>query len=54
MTVRQLLNNLDSYEMSEWMVYYKIKNEKKQESPNVVAGQIKAGFPMHGKRKHRL
>lgn len=27
MTVRQLLNNLDSRELSEWMAYYQLEKE---------------------------
>ncbi len=28
MTVRQLLNSMDSKELSEWMAYFTIENEK--------------------------
>jgi len=51
MTVQQLLHNMDSHELSGWMAYYKIKNEKKEDSPQVVGAKIKTGFPTHGKRK---
>lgn len=51
MTVRQLLNNLDSRELSEWMAYYKIKGEKKTDSDKEIETKIRAGFPMHGKRR---
>lgn len=51
MTVRQLLGSLDSYELAEWMAYYKIRSEKKEESPEVIGAKIKTGFPTHGKRR---
>jgi len=51
MTVKQLLANMDADELTWWMAYYKIKNEKKEETPDVISSKIKAGFPMHGKRR---
>lgn len=51
MTVKQLLNNLDSDELTWWMAYYKQKNEKQADSNEVIGAKIKTGFPTHGKRK---
>lgn len=48
MTVRQMLNNLDSRELSEWMAYFRIENEpKKQEKKDeekALAEKLKLAF----------
>jgi hypothetical protein len=47
MTVRQLLSNMDSREMSEWMAYIKLdqKDEgKKKTDPVALADDIKTAF----------
>lgn len=51
MTVRELLEKADSKELTEWMVYYKLKNEDyekmrggKQESSEAVGNKILASL----------
>lgn len=52
MTVSDLLSKTDSRELTEWMVYYKLKNDdyeklksgKKEESKESLANQIKASM----------
>jgi len=51
MTIKQLLSNMDADELSWWMIYYKLKNEKKEDSDKVISAKIQSGFPMHGKRR---
>lgn len=41
MTVKQLLNNLDSSEITEWLAYYKMKNEAKPESEAPLDASLK-------------
>ena len=48
MTVRQLTSNLDSYELQEWSVFFKIENEaksgKKQLAGPELKDQLKSAF----------
>jgi hypothetical protein len=52
MTVSDLLHKTDSRELTEWMVYYKLKNDdyenmksgKKEESKESLGNQIKASM----------
>jgi len=50
MTVKELLEKADSKELTEWMVYYRLKNEeydkmsKKEQSKESLANQIKASM----------
>jgi hypothetical protein len=52
MTVSDLLSKTDSRELTEWMVYYKLKNDdyenmksgKKEESKESLGNQIKASM----------
>lgn len=52
MTVRQLLDNVDSCELSEWSVYFKIENEKSKtgetENKMPVEDKIKTAFRFPG------
>lgn len=35
MTVKQLLSSLDSPELAEWKVFFKIRNEKSKKEPKM-------------------
>jgi hypothetical protein len=35
MTVKQLLSSLDSRELTEWMAYFKLENERAKESSKI-------------------
>ena len=43
MTVWQLLNSLDSRELSEWMAYFALENKEKPKEPT-VEDSIKFGM----------
>jgi hypothetical protein len=54
MTVRQLLTNLDSRELSEWMAFFEIenenvKNDKPNETPQTLEAKIKGTFTAFGR-----
>ena len=51
MTVRQLLANLDSRELSEWMAFFEIENEteKPNETPQTLETKIKGTFTAFGR-----
>lgn len=55
MTVRQLLQNSDSHELSEWMAFFKEYNKPvvKKQSKEEIAGNLKTFLAAKGKRKHR-
>lgn len=42
MTVRELLERIDSRELSEWMAYYHIKGEPPPQDPEVTVSQIRS------------
>ena len=46
MTVRELLERVDSYELTEWMTYYKINSEPKEEKedPQKLSENLKKQF----------
>jgi len=46
MTVKQLLENLDSRELSEWGAFFKIENEDLEEKRNTKSGQVKTKDPV--------
>jgi hypothetical protein len=59
MTVRQLLTNADSRELSEWMAYFEIENEKLKSGKGAednntknVETKIKGAFSVFGGVKH--
>lgn len=50
MTVRQLLTNLDSRELSEWMAYFNIENEQADGKGDIDTKLMNAfGFASKGK-----
>lgn len=51
MTVRQLLNSLDSREISEWMAYYTIENEKADGKGDDLNNKLLNAFNFGGKGK---
>jgi len=51
MTVRQLLNNVDSRELSEWMAYFSIENEKADSKGVDLNTQLMNAFNFDGKGK---
>lgn len=54
MTVRQLLNNTDSYELSEWPAFFEImhEKEKKAQSQDKEIGQkVQSAFLTQKARK---
>jgi hypothetical protein len=45
MTVDELLSKADTRELTEWMAYFQIENEKnKGEDSETVTDKVKAGF----------
>ena len=49
MTVKQLLNSLDSREITEWLAYYEIEAERmKKDDPKKLSAQIKTDFGVWG------
>lgn len=59
MTVQQLLKNMDSRELSEWMGYFEIENEKMKSGKGAednttqnVETKIKGAFSVFGGVKH--
>lgn len=56
MTVKQLLNNLDSRELSEWMVYYQLEKEDmekmRQGNKDALPVESKIKMDMAGYRKN--
>lgn len=60
MTVSELLNRVDSHELSEWMCFFKIEKDmidehrndskKKKHNPDEVAKQVKSAFEIMGAR----
>lgn len=50
MTVRQLLQYVDSRELTEWMAYYRVLAEPKEEN---VADKIKNAFAGYSKTKRK-
>lgn len=58
MTVKQLLNNLDSRELSEWMAYYQLEKEDmekmKQGNKDNIPIESKIKMDMTGYRKNLL
>jgi len=51
MTVRQLLTNLDSRELSEWMAYFNIENEKIDGKGDDLNTKLLNAFNFGGKGK---
>lgn len=51
MTVRQLLANTDSRELSEWMAYFQVENEDRmtgKDKPGSIETKIKGAFTQLG------
>ena len=46
MTKRMLLRNLDSYEIEEWVIYFReiLKKKPDKQSPQQIEGQLKNAF----------
>ena len=51
MTVRQLLNNLDSREISEWIAYFNLQNQKDEIKKMPLDQQFKAALQSKRKKK---
>jgi hypothetical protein len=54
MTRRELLNTMDSKELSMWAAYFKEKNRKPEDEPvpkEVLVGQLKNAFAVRKKGK---
>ena len=51
MTVRQLLANIDSREISEWMAFLSLGQNKQKEGEFTNTERIKGFFQKKGKRK---
>ena len=55
MTVRQLLQNLDSRELSEWQAYMKEANKppEKKQSKEEIANKLKTFLAAKGNKKRK-
>jgi len=51
MTVRQLLSGLDSRELSEWMAYFAIENDKADGKGEDINTKLMNAFNFGGKGK---
>lgn len=53
MTRRQLLESMDSYELTMWGAFFKEVNKPvvKKQDPDVLAGQLKNVFASHAGKK---
>jgi hypothetical protein len=51
MTVRQLLNSLDSREISEWMAYFSIENDGTDGKGDDLNNKLLNAFNFGGKGK---
>jgi hypothetical protein len=52
MTVKQLLNNTDSRELSEWQAFFEIYNEQfRRDEDKPLAEKIKSHFGKKARRK---
>jgi len=51
MTVSEMLSKMDSQEVTEWMAYFEIENEKAKRAKDgpPLEEQMKAGMRGHGK-----
>ena len=45
MTLTQLLANTTSRELTEWQAYFRLENEKHEESKNKTAGKVTSKDP---------
>jgi len=57
MTVWELLKKCHSRELTEWMIYFQMENEKiksnKEQSPEDLSLKLKAAFGGMGKKKKK-
>lgn len=51
MTVRQLLSNIDSRELSEWIAYYKLRETPEERKPRGLDDQIKTALKSRKRKK---
>jgi hypothetical protein len=45
MTVREMLMKMDSYELSEWAAYFRIKDEPVPQDPEIAIANAKRLLP---------
>ena len=50
MTVRRLLNELDSYELTEWMAYFQVENAEAGQSTDKAELQAQVAKQRKGRR----